>query len=348
MNQKRALHRSIKLADGNVLVTGGVSSLWPIPWPHSSAEIFDSKKQKFIQLPPMNTYHTEHALVALADGNILIIGGNQQKTLEIFDINTKNFKALPPPQIPRAGHTAHVVGNKLFIIGGYQVKIFNNNEKTLQELVPVKNCEVYDLISHTSKLVEYPPLFSRLMMHRSLLLPNGNILIIGGMGNRNNVIEWNTRNLEFSLRGTLKIPREDQAVLMLNDTRIIMSGGTNHEYKTENTLEIFDLNTNQSTLLDIKLHEPREDHHMLTLHNGKIIVIGGEIHGEPDQILSSVEIIDLNKNEVLFFPNTLNGGLSDHEATLLDDENILVTGGESSSGHIQSRALIIDPNMLLN
>src|SRR3989338_245914 len=95
MNQKRALHRSIKLADGNVLVTGGVSSLWPIPWPHSSAEIFDSKKQKFIQLQSMNTYHTEHALVPLADGNILIIGGNQQKTLEIFDIKNKNFTALP-------------------------------------------------------------------------------------------------------------------------------------------------------------------------------------------------------------------------------------------------------------
>ena len=288
----------------------------------------------------MNTYHTEHALVPLADGNILIIGGNQQKTLEIFDIKNKNFTALPPPHIARAGHTAHVVGNKLFLVGGYQVKI--------SELVPVKHCEVYDLTSHTSQLIEYPSLFSRLMMHRSLLVPNGNILIIGGMGNRNNVIEWNTQTLEFSLRGTLKIPREDQAVLMLNDTQILMSGGTNHEYKTENTLEIFDLNTNESKLLDIKLHEPREDHHMIKLHDGRIILIGGEIHGEPDHILSSIEVVDLNKNEVLFFPHTLKGGLSDHEATSLDDGQILVTGGESSQGRIQSQALIIDPNLLEN
>src|SRR3989338_917432 len=345
MNQKRVLHRSIKLIDGNVLVTGGVSMLSPFPWPHSSAEIFDVRTQKFIPLPSMNTYHAEHALVQLDDGNVLVINGNQQKTLEIFDVKTRKFHALPPPQIPRAGHTAHVVGNKLFMIGGYQVKLFNNEAKP-QELIPVKHCEVYDLTSHTSQLIEYPSLFSRLTMHRSLLLPGGNILIIGGIGNRNNIIEWNTPTLEFSLRGTLKIPREDEAVLFLDETHILISGGTNHEYKTENTLEIFDLNTNESTLLDLKLHEPREAHHMIKLHTGRIILIGGEIHGEPDKILSSVEIVDLNTNKVSFFPELLKGGLSDHEATLLDDGNILVTGGESAQGVIRSQALIIDINLL--
>lgn len=340
MNSKRALHRCIKLIDGNVLVTGGVRTLWPFPWPLSSAELFITQEKRFVRLPSMNTYHTEHTLTLLPNGNVIVAGGNRGRTIEFYNVQKNRFYSLRPPLTSRAGHTAHLIGEKLFLIGGYQVELTQSNISP-QGLVPLNNYEIYNLSTQTSQLIEYPQLFSHLMMHRSLQLPNGNILIIGGIGNRRNVLELDTTTLIFTLRGTLQVPREDHAALFLDDTHILISGGTDATSKTTNSIEIFNLEENISTLLSASLHEPREDHHMILLPHQNVAFIGGEINKEPDVILKSLEVLDLKTQEMKFYQNAFPRGISDHDATLLNTGEILVTGGETIRGSMSSQAELL-------
>ena len=361
MASKRALHQATLLKDGNVLLTGGVSSLWPIPWTLSSAEIFDPIQNRFFSAYGMHDYHTEHAATLLPNGNVVISGGNRSAVMELFNSKTYRFEKLKAPLSARAGHTAHLIdGHKLFMLGGYFVKInfaqnsdpqndfipLESDQRLLTptfnklgfELVPLKTCEVYDLNTQTAYEIPYPPYFSRLTMHRSLTLPNGNILIVGGMGNRENMIELDTKTETFRLFGKLKEPREDQAMLFLNDNEILISGGTNAKAITTPSFEIINLQSGIASLLEIKMHEPREDHQMIHLQDGRIVLVGGEIHGEPDQILKSVEVLDLKTNTIEISSNLFPQGKSDHQSTLLKNGSLLMTGGEEISGSISRAA----------
>lgn len=353
MNQKRAMHRHTVLNNGDVLITGGVSSLSPIPWPLSSAEYYSYEEKKIYPLYSMNRYHTEHATTVMEDGDVLIAGGHLNPSLEWFKLKTGEFIDLKPPQLARAGFETHVVGGMLYLIGGYRVEIHfqNLNEHQLlfslvkpqfgYNILPHNNLEIYELNTAKSELIDFPAWLPKLTFYRSLKLSNGNILIVGGMGNYKRVIEFDIPSKSFRERGVLQEGREDCEVRYLNDHELLIAGGTNDSYQTTPTMEIFDLSSNTSRLLNLKLNQQREDFSMIPIGAQKFAFIGGEIHGNPDQILSSAEVLDLTTQTIQFYPNFLPGGRSDHQGTLLPDGTALVTGGENSAGSMISSAMVI-------
>ncbi len=354
MQQKRVLHRSTLLKDGNVLMTGGVSLLKPIPWPLSHAELFLAREKRFVSLYSMNASHAEHTATLLNNGNVVIAGGNLNPTLEIFDSQRGVFHSVRAPLSARAGHTAHVLNDeRLFLMGGYSVSIHFFEMKSMDlaprapqefgyDLIALKQCEIYDLKTQTSRLISFPSWMPKLISHRSALLPNGHILIVGGMGGREKIIEFNPETEEFSLRGTLAVPREDHEMVFLDDHRLFITGGTDQTGKTVASMEIFDLTTHRSELLPFSLHEAREDHTLVPLKkDGLFMVIGGEIHGNPDVILKSAELINLNKGTVGLMKDLFAEGRSDHQTTVLNDGSLLITGGEAQNGAILSSAPFI-------
>lgn len=354
MQQKRVLHRATLLNDGNVLITGGVSSLKPIPWPLSDAELFLAREKRFVSLSSMNAFHAEHTATLLNDGHVVIAGGNLNPTLEIFYSTRGAFYSLRAPLSARAGHTAHVLNDdKLFLIGGYTVSIHffemdamdiapKAPQKFGYDLVALKHCEVYDLKTQTSRLIPFPPWIPQLTSHRSVLLPNGHILIVGGIGGIEKVIEFNPETETFSLRGTLAVPREDHEMVFLDDHRLFIAGGTDQAGKTVASMEIFDLLTHRSELLPFTLHEAREDHSLVPLREGFFMVVGGERNGNPDTLLKSAEIINLNQDEVIFMKDLFTEGRSDHQTTVLNNGSLLITGGEAQNGTILSSAPLLE------
>ena len=86
----RYKHTAVLLQDGNVLILGGSNEK---DWngKYASAEIYDVGTARFTQISDMNQerFKLADAAVLLADGNVLIGGGNRQ--MEIFDTQSETF-----------------------------------------------------------------------------------------------------------------------------------------------------------------------------------------------------------------------------------------------------------------
>ncbi|HJR80489.1 MAG TPA: kelch repeat-containing protein [Anaerolineales bacterium] len=91
-NMVRYKHTAVLLRDGNVLILGGTDQR---DWngKYDSAEIYDVDAGTFTQISDMSQkrFKLAEAAVLLANGNVLIGGGNRQ--IEIFDAQSQTFIA---------------------------------------------------------------------------------------------------------------------------------------------------------------------------------------------------------------------------------------------------------------
>ena len=89
-NVVRYKHTAVLMRDGNVLILGGADRR---DWSgkYKSAEIYDFKADMFTKISNMNQerFKLAEAAVLLADGNVLIGGGNRQ--IEVFDTQSQTF-----------------------------------------------------------------------------------------------------------------------------------------------------------------------------------------------------------------------------------------------------------------
>lgn len=119
MKLPRYKHASILLKDGHTLILGGSDER---DWQgvYNGAEIYDWKSGKFtpIQAMASQRFKFPAAVVRLADGNILICGGN--KTIELFDFLMKRFQTVADLGEPRYYGTASLLNDgAVLIVGGY-------------------------------------------------------------------------------------------------------------------------------------------------------------------------------------------------------------------------------------
>ena len=91
MNIKRAYHQSILLDNENVLIAGGVNKTDNETFGLKSAEIFNTKENKFVKISDMNLPHVYHSALKMKNGNIVIADING---IEIFDTKTNKFNLL--------------------------------------------------------------------------------------------------------------------------------------------------------------------------------------------------------------------------------------------------------------
>src|SRR5208283_3128535 len=108
------------LADGRVLITGGLDSSGD---PLSSAEIFDPAKGTYSTTGSMKTTRFGHTATLLGNGKVLVAGGNPSSigegTAELFDPATGIFTAAGNMNAQRTGHTATLLKDgKVLVVGG--------------------------------------------------------------------------------------------------------------------------------------------------------------------------------------------------------------------------------------
>src|SRR5205823_12649313 len=120
------------LADGSVLVTGGVSPRGADgkanPVALASTERFDPKTNQFVAGSPMTVARDHHMAAPLPDGKVLVLGGLDDKdrvlaSAEVYDPATGTFTPVGSLSQPRWDGTATpLLDGRVLVVGGSRTR----------------------------------------------------------------------------------------------------------------------------------------------------------------------------------------------------------------------------------
>lgn len=206
---------------GTVLIAGGhfVQALASIESYDPNAGTFSSHSTF------LNVTRTGHATTQLADGRLLLTGGQDaasdvNSSAEIFNPATGNFSLTGSLIQGRYGHTATLLGDgSVLVVGGFI-------DKDGTQIAT--GAEIYD--PNTGKFAPAPssPNVPR-AEHTATLLANGQVLIAGGRTG----VQQTTLSVElydpvkqtFTLAGNMDAPRYNHTATLLDDGRVFIADG---------------------------------------------------------------------------------------------------------------------------
>ncbi len=180
------------------------------------------------------------------------------------------------------------------------------------------------------------------------LLPNGEVLIAGGM-ERNGKYDasaelYEPRTGRFTATASMSSPREGQAAILLRNGKVLMAGGASGPDGNLTTAELYDPATGTFRPTG-NMMGPRAHAAAVLLNDGKVLLIGGDGPHEEER-LNSAELYDPAAGR---FASTgsMHVPREMHTAVLLKDGRVLVAGGSSAGSYPNSRieasAEIYDP-----
>jgi hypothetical protein len=168
MTDDRQLHSATLLANGKVLIAGGVitSGAW-----RNSAELYDPATGTFAMTGSMFNSRYSHSATLLTNGKVLIAGGFHGSFInaaELYDPTAGTFSNTGGMSSPRAYQTATLLPNgKVLITGGQNGGALNS-------------VDLYDPAAGTFSPVS--ALTVPRYYHTATLLPSGRIFLAGGYG----------------------------------------------------------------------------------------------------------------------------------------------------------------------
>ncbi|AFL89937.1 Kelch motif protein [Terriglobus roseus DSM 18391] len=184
MNRGRREHTMTLLADGRVLVVGGISQYGPDFSSNTESEIYSPVTGRFDVGPSTKDGRWQHTATRLKDGRVLVVGGRPNncaatcsldalKTAEIFDPATNKWSSTGSLRISRSGHSAGVLDDgRVVIFGGMTNE--DQNIRTQQ----VAQVEVWD--PATGKFTDFGTLHVGRTFHALVRLLDGRFLLANG------------------------------------------------------------------------------------------------------------------------------------------------------------------------
>jgi len=259
-----------------------------------------------------------HASVSLANGNILVTGGEEaENKCEIYDYKLKKWIETTPMLKSRLHHKlVYLEDNGLLVdrvlaVGGYKEK----------------SCEIYNI--ETGRWSFADTLNSRRMFGQTVtLLKNGTVLIAGGFDVNDSIHEsfqlnecqiYYPNDDKWILADLLKIGRRDHTATLLNDGNVLVTGGFN-----SSSCEIFNTSTLKWKVVH-SMSQNRYSHSAILLNSGKILVSGGI--GSDGVPLSTCELYDPSTDNWQDV-NPMSIPRSYHKSIKLNDSLVLFFGGE--------------------
>jgi hypothetical protein len=229
MADARGLHTATRLADGRVLIAGGGPASWVgngLPY-LASAELYDPATGTFNPTGAMSMPREDHTATLLEDGRVLIVGGNDEgshttPTAELYDPSTATFSPTGSLGTARGFHTATLLADGRVLIAGGDVAAWAANGPFLA------SAEIYD--PTTGTFSPAGPLAEGRSHHAATLLPDGRVLVSGGVANGGSTSLASAELFDpatgtFSPTGAMTDGRVYHTATVLSDGRVLMTGG---------------------------------------------------------------------------------------------------------------------------
>ena len=252
MTTSRCSHTATLLADGRVLIAGGLPEVWAFP---SSSEVYDPATGLFTRSGEMAGKHFFHHANLLSNGKVLITGS---PGAELYDPTSGAFT--------RIGEMGYVNGTVVLpdgrvVIAGWgdgHVSLYEVTDDSLRLVASLSKAKYYDqtvtslangkiLIAGgdftayedvKDEAVLYDPrrgtleASGHLLVPRggqtATLLPGGHVLIAGGYDGTylSGAEEYNPVTGSFTYAATMNWGRDGNSATLLNDGRVLIAGGT--------------------------------------------------------------------------------------------------------------------------
>jgi hypothetical protein len=288
-----------------------------------------------------------HTATLLRDGTVLIAGGERDSgdvattaTAEIYDPVTQNFTVTGNMGTPRYLHTATLLQDGTVLIAGG--KYFLGDGVVF---APISTAEIYDPAAGSFTSTTNQMSTAR-VNHTATLLPNGNVLIAGGLGESGVTdtaeIYDPAADSFTSTTNQMSTARANHTATLLPNGKVLITGGYfDTESGTTNTAEIYDPATNSFTTIAGTMSTARAGHTAKLLQEGKVLIAGGFVASGTTNTAEIYDPVGLD------FTTTGSMGTDRHlhTATLLNDGRVLITGGETAGvdSIVLNSAELFDP-----
>jgi WD40 repeat protein len=139
--------------------------------------------------------------------------------------------------------------------------------------------------------------------HTATLLPNGEALVVGGLGVNGvyaslasaELYDPQHGNGRSAVTGSMSVGRDKFTATLLPNGQVLVAGGTDYQISCYGTAELYNPATGQWTLTG-SMSQPRCLHSATLLPDGKVLVSGGvnSIYSNNTATVSGAEIYDPN------------------------------------------------------
>jgi hypothetical protein len=214
MNHARAGGAAVSLANGKVLVVGGVGPSAP-----RSTELYDPVTGMWALTGSMTEAREGFAATLLMDGRVLVAGGNPRdesprRTAELYDPVTGTWSATGDLTRPRAGHKAILLPDgKVLVMGGVGPRH------------ALRSADLYDPVTGTWTATG--PMLEARSGFAAALLGDGRVLVAGG----NDVAFLATAEIydpatgTWSATGDLTKAQSGATATLLLGGKVLLAGG---------------------------------------------------------------------------------------------------------------------------
>lgn len=174
-------------------------------------------------------------------------------------------------------------------------------------------------------------------LHSATLLNDGTILVAGGTNGLNILSSaeiFNPATEAFTpTSGSMSNPRDLHTATLMDNGRVLIAGGTSTNSVSTGSISAVDIYYPDTKLFipTTPMAAARSNHTATLMPDGKVMVVGG--FGAGDVITGTAEVFDpehMTWTTVNPLPGAATAAL--HTATLLKDGRLMIAGGVSASG----------------